>query len=100
MEAAKHVDHVVASEHGGATEEGNLALACARCNWHKGPNIAGIDPPSGQMVRLFHPRRDVWHEHFEWRAVEVYGKTPVGRLIQALAEIMEPRLGKNRQIRS
>ncbi|SRR5437867_1786306 len=36
-------DHVVAVQHGGLATEDNLALACARCNRYKGPNLSGID---------------------------------------------------------
>jgi 5-methylcytosine-specific restriction endonuclease McrA len=49
------VDHVIARQHRGPTIESNLALACGFCNRHKGPNIAGIDPQTKQMTRLFHP---------------------------------------------
>jgi HNH endonuclease len=52
------VDHVIALKHGGATEASNLALSCFYCNSFKGPNIAGIDPGSGRIVRLYHPRND------------------------------------------
>ena len=57
----------------------NLALACHRCNLRKGPNLTGIDPMSGEMVPLFHPRRDQWTEHFLFRGVRIEGLTPVGR---------------------
>jgi hypothetical protein len=50
-----HVDHVVARQHGGRTDLSNLALACMHCNRHKGPNIAGSDPRTGEIVRLFDP---------------------------------------------
>jgi hypothetical protein len=74
------VDHVVAEKHGGRTVESNLALACPHCNRFKGPNIAGLDPDSGQPMRLFHPRRDVWVEHFEFDGPRIIGRTPIGRL--------------------
>ena len=51
------IDHVIAENHSGATAEQNLALACPHCRF-KGPNIAGVDPETGETVRLFHPRRD------------------------------------------
>jgi hypothetical protein len=57
----------------------NLAWSCFDCNVYKGPNLAGVDPISGQIVRLFHPRQDTWEEHFRWRAHELVGKTPEGR---------------------
>jgi hypothetical protein len=50
------VDHMIAEKHGGETVVSNLALACPHRNLYKGPNIAGLDPASGQVVRLFHPR--------------------------------------------
>ena len=45
----------------------------------QGPNIAGVDPESGQLVHLFHPRNDRWTEHFEFEGGRIVGKTPVGR---------------------
>ena len=74
-----HIEHVIARQHGGLTVESNLALACGFCNFHKGPNIAGLDPESGQLVPLFHPRREVWSQHFAWQETTAVGRTPVGR---------------------
>jgi hypothetical protein len=73
------VDHIIARQHGGKDTESNLALACIRCNLYKGPNLAGIDPASKEMVRLFHPRRDRWEDHFRWRGPRLIGKTDIGR---------------------
>ena len=58
------IDHVIAGKHGGATEGDNLALACLYCNRNKGSNIASIIPETGDLVRLFNPRKDLWHDHF------------------------------------
>lgn len=44
----------------------NLAAACAHCNRFKGDFTTGPDPLAGREVRLFHPRRDAWDEHFAW----------------------------------
>jgi hypothetical protein len=74
-----HVEHIIARQHGGQTAPDNLALACSYCNFHKGPNIAGIDPESGQLVPLFHPRREQWKNHFSWEGTAVVGRTPIGR---------------------
>lgn len=73
------IDHVIAQKHHGADEFGNLALACFRCNGFKGPNIAGIDPDSGEIVRLFNPRQDVWDEHFAWCGPVLQGLGPIAR---------------------
>jgi len=73
------IDHVIARQHAGGTEPENLALACVHCNRYKGPNIAGIDPDTGEIVRLFHPRRDEWSAHFAWNGAEVMGLTAAAR---------------------
>ena len=44
----------------------NLALACQGCNSHKATHVDAIDPVSGSVTPLYHPRRHVWHDHFEW----------------------------------
>lgn len=77
--AAFHIDHVIARQHGGTDDAANLALACYHCNLHKGPNLTGIDPDTGSIVPLFHPRRDTWHEHFALQDVTIVGLTPIGR---------------------
>ncbi len=80
------IDHIISGQHQGPTELSNLALACPHCNRYKGPNIAGLDPVSGQLVHLYHPRTDRWSEHFEWDGPRIAGKTPVGRAtVQVLA---------------
>jgi hypothetical protein len=56
-------DHINGEQHGGATELENLAYACFRS---KGPNIATVDPQAGVLVPLYHPRSDLWHDHFNF----------------------------------
>jgi len=81
-----HVDHIIARQHGGRSVLENLAFSCLHCNRHKGPNIAGRDPTTGELSRLFHPRRDQRNDHFEWVGSELIGKTAIGRItIQVLA---------------
>jgi HNH endonuclease len=80
------VDHIIARQHGGSTTLDNLALACFHCNRFKGPNIAGLDPASKDLVRLFHPRLDLWTDHFQFEHARLVGLTPIGRAtIQVLA---------------
>jgi hypothetical protein len=73
------VDHIIAKKHGGGDEAGNLAVSCFYCNSYKGPNIAGIDPETSEIVRLFHPRHDVWALHFQWDYTKLIGLTASGR---------------------
>ena len=84
------IDHIVARKHGGATTAGNLAVSCYRCNLYKGPNIAGVDPDTGQVTRLFHPRRNSWDEHFAWLGAALRGRTPVGRTTISVLRINHP----------
>lgn len=73
------IDHIVALKHHGISDDQNLALTCFDCNAFKLSNIAGIDLITGQVTRLFHPRRDHWHHHFHWNGAILIGKDDVGR---------------------
>jgi hypothetical protein len=84
------IDHIIARQHGGPTAPDNLALACIHCNRFKGPNIAGLDPDNGEIVRLFHPRRDIWTEHFFWAGPRLEALSPIGRATIALLLINDP----------
>lgn len=77
--ASLQVEHIVARKHGGGDETDNLAMSCIDCNLAKGSNIAGIDSVTGQTTDLFHPRRQTWSDHFEWRGAYLVGKTAIGR---------------------
>jgi hypothetical protein len=84
--AALYVEHIIPRKHGGTDDPENLALACIDCNLHKGPNLAGIDPETGNVVSLFHPRLQPWADHFQWQGIYLAGKTPTGRAtIQVLS---------------
>lgn len=73
------VDHIIAQKHGGPTTADNLALSCLSCNRHKGTDIATFDPATGEITLLFHPRNQVWVEHFRLNNSRIEGMTPVGR---------------------
>jgi hypothetical protein len=75
-----HVDHVISRKHGGATHEDNLALACVLCSLHKGYDIAALVPETGELVRLFNPRRDLWRDHFllGLDGITIVPLTPIG----------------------
>lgn len=81
------IDHIIAEQHGGWTESGNLALACLSCNKRKGPNIAGLDASTGNIVPLFNPRIQKWSRHFHWRGVVLMSRTQVGRATVAVLGI-------------
>ena len=52
-ELRHHIEHIIAKQHGGSDDDENLALACHRCNLHKGPNLTGIDPQTGLSPHFF-----------------------------------------------
>ncbi|HXE53901.1 MAG TPA: hypothetical protein VN541_12840, partial [Tepidisphaeraceae bacterium] len=60
------------------------------CNAHKGTNIAGLDPSTRKLCRLFDPRTDEWETHFQWDGPLLLGLTPVGRTTIAVLEINQP----------
>jgi hypothetical protein len=96
--ATHEIDHIIARKHHGPIDAGNLALACFFCNSCKGTNIAGIDPESGRIVRLFHPREDQWKRHFEWNGPLLVGRSRSGRATIAVLEINHPEFVAWREI--
>lgn len=75
------VEHIVPRNQGGQTALDNLALACQGCNNHKYTKTTGRDPITGDIVSLFHPRRQQWRDHFAWNDdfTLVIALTPTGR---------------------
>lgn len=84
------LDHIIAVQHNGPTAESNLALACHQCNRHKGPNIAGVDPETGELTRLFNPRTDGWSDHFRWQGERIVPKSAIGRVTEYVLALNEP----------
>jgi hypothetical protein len=72
------IDHVVSRKHGGSSDFDNLAYACVLCNRRKGTDIASIDPKTAEAVRLFHPRRDRWTDHFRLHGGVIEPLTDIG----------------------
>jgi hypothetical protein len=95
---AHEVDHITAIKHGGQTISENLALCCALCNKHKGSDIASIDPDTGEVEPLFHPRRQRWLDHFELSGPEILPRTAVGRVTVRLLQLNRPERVKEREL--
>jgi hypothetical protein len=93
-----HIEHIIPRQHGGCDESDNLALACPDCNLRKGPNLTGIDPQAGAVVRLFHPRRDVWSDHFGYEGPSIVGTTAIGRTTASLLEMNDPERRRVREL--
>ena len=71
-------DHIISRKHDGKTVLDNLAHSCPICNNNKGSDLSTILEAEGYIVRLFHPRKDNWFDHFEVEAGQILPKTDIG----------------------
>lgn len=92
------IDHIVARKHGGETKADNLALACTLCNKHKGSDLTSIDPVSGEITPLFHPRRQRWADHFRLEDSRIVPLTATGRVTAALLQLDRPERVAERKL--
>jgi hypothetical protein len=90
-------DHILPRQHGGKTTFANLALACLRCNRHKGPNVGSFDPETGELVPLFNPREQSWEEHFALDREWIRPLSPEARVTSKILQLNhEDRLEERR----
>ena len=92
------VEHIVPTSKSGEDEGENWALSCRACNARKSNALDGRDPITNTVSRLFHPRRDIWHEHFELvpelgalRGLTVVGRATIARLVMNSTWQMQAR---------
>lgn len=87
------IDHVQPSSAGGGDDFENLALACRNCNERRGNQCEAIDPETGRVHSLFHPRQKKWQEHFAWSAdkIRLVGLTGIGRATIGLLDSNDER---------
>lgn len=76
--ATFHIDHLNPVAAGGLTDGSNLALACVASSLYKSARLTAQDPQTGLDAPLFHPRQQVWQQHFRWESVYIIGTTPIG----------------------
>ncbi|MFN8487222.1 MAG: HNH endonuclease [Caldilineaceae bacterium] len=81
------IEHIIPLAAGGSSAPQNLCLACYRCNEFKGSLLTAIDPLTGISTSFFHPRQQLWQDHFAWSqdGVQLIGITPCGR---AMVEVL------------
>jgi hypothetical protein len=92
------IDHVIPRKHGGQTRLSNLALSCFYCNSFKGSDLTGLDPKTGRLTKLFHPRRHQWTRHFRWEGPMLVGRTAIGRTTVAVLRINIPLRVEQREM--
>lgn len=91
LAASTHqVDHVIAEKHGGHTALDNLALSCTLCNRRKASDLSSLDPLTGILTPLFHPRTQAWEAHFGLDGATIVGLTPTGRTTVAFLQLNTP----------
>jgi hypothetical protein len=97
--ASHQIDHIIAEKHGGPTDPDNLALCCTLCNRYKGSDLTAIDPETGQIVPLFHPRNQALADHFRLtRDGVLTGETPEGRATIRLLQLNRPERIEERRM--
>ncbi len=96
--ATFHIEHIIPQSKGGLSHSENLALACPGCNLHKADRITAGDPSTGEDVRLFHPLRQIWSEHFRFNGYQIEGLTAVGRATVDALRMNHPRRQRIREI--
>jgi hypothetical protein len=97
MGQAMHIEHI---EPNGDNSLDNLCLSCPSCNLSKAKATSAPDPSSGEIVRLFNPRTQIWQEHFEWieDGIMLRGLTEVGRATIERLKINLPRIVDARRV--
>ena len=98
--ASFSVEHIVPRSRGGGNAPANLAFSCQGCNNHKLAAVEAVDPKTGRMAPLFHPRQQVWLEHFAWTkdGLRVEGLTPTGRATVLRLQLNRSRLVHLREV--
>lgn len=78
---AFHLEHIIPRSRGGQNKLNNLVFSCAHCNLAKSKKARAIDPLTKKTTRLFHPRKNIWAEHFRWNNdfTRLIGRTAIGR---------------------
>ncbi len=94
------VEHIIPRYAGGTTTLDNLAWSCFGCNSHKHTKTVALDPFTRQIVALFHPRQQNWHDHFAWNEdfTFIIGTTPIGCATIEALQLNRPELVNLRRV--
>ncbi len=95
-----HVEHIIPRTSGGTNTPSNLCYACAACNGSKHTTTSAVDSKTNRTVRLYHPRRDHWSDHFAWSKdlCEVVPLTAIGRATLNKLNLNRPEAAEHRRI--
>jgi hypothetical protein len=69
------------------------------CNRYKGSDLASLDPITGEITPLFHPRKDKWDEHFHLSGAVIEPVSAQARVTIKLLQLNKPdRVLERRQL--
>jgi hypothetical protein len=71
---------------------------CVFCNAFKGPNLTGLDPATGKITRLYHPRQHKWTYHFRFQGSTLIGRRAIGRTTIDVLQMNHPEIVALRDI--
>lgn len=81
------IEHIISLKHKGSHDLENLAYSCSVCNRNKGTDLGTLAGTPPQLTRFFHPRMDVWREHFELDETGVIN--PLSTIAEATVNALE-----------
>ncbi len=94
-----HIDHIIPVKHDGSDDAKNLCLSCYNCNAHKSHDLTGFDPVTGDITRLYDPRKQIWSDHFEIQeTMQIKGLTSIGRTTIRVLQINLDERIESRQV--
>jgi 5-methylcytosine-specific restriction endonuclease McrA len=75
------VEHIIPLSKGGKNDLNNLSNSCQGRNNRKYVSTEATDPLTGEIVPLYHPRKNTWDDHFAWNEdfTLMIGLTAIGR---------------------
>lgn len=82
------VEHVIPVSKGGTNDEDNMAYACQGCNGRKYTSTTAIDPITGDIASLYHPRRHQWSDHLLAWQTGYPARSPIGHRLNEYSELL------------
>jgi hypothetical protein len=64
---------------------------------HKADRVVVFEVGTGAAIPLFHPRTQLWSDHFEWDDYHVVGKSATGRATVTALDLNHSRRLRIRQ---
>lgn len=86
------MDHIVARQHGGATELENLASPASIATALMARTLPALIRIAAKSFACSIPDANSWTEHFVWNGPQLQARTQIGRVTIALLLINDPEV--------